>query len=261
MPTQTTSQADKNSRTMAEQKPPEAEQQPKKPAPKAKAKGRGKGKKNGKKGMPKSFFWGVILIFVVPLVGLMGWYAYQVLGHVAQDQQAALDKQAKALASKANKFAKRAAKEGFKVQDFDACAQIKEQYRIPAGVVYTEFTQRQLVGLSKFASDEQVTERCIQFAKAVAYMERLSHHARHVYVCRKAQFNADKSGRYFLTADPDGKGVIENLGKISTLQPIPKGQSILLRGWQVYNQGDGCIIIGMSKSGTFTFRGGVTIIE
>ena len=248
---------------MAEAQPPQADKAPKKAKPKAKPKGKAKGKGggNGKKGLPKSFFWGIILIFVVPATALLGWYAYQVLGHVAEDQQAALDKRAAALAAKANAFAKRAAKEGFQVKDFDACAQIREQYRIPAGIVYTEFTQRQLVGLSKFASDEQVTERCIQFAKAVAYMEKLSHHARHVYVCQKAQFNADKSGRYFLTADPDGNGVIENLGKVKSMKPIPKGQSILLRGWQIYNQGDGCIIIGMSKAGTFTFRGGVTIIE
>jgi len=230
---------------------------------KAKPKGKGKPKTGGKakKGLPKSFFWGFILILVVPAVALLGWYAYQVMGHVAKDSQEALDARAKELASQANKFARRAAEEGFKVQDFDACAQIREQYRIPAGVVYTEFTQRQLVGLSKFASDEQVTERCIQFAKAVAKMETMSHHLRHVYVCQKAQFNADKSGRYFLTADAEGKGVVENLGGRGTLHPIPVGESILLRGWQIYNQGDGCVIVGMSKSGTFSFRGGVTIIE
>lgn len=246
---------------MAEQQPPNADKSPKKPSPKAKAKGKGNGNGKKGKGLPKSFFWGMILIFILPAVGLLGWYAYQVMGHVAKDSQEALDAQAKALASRASAFAQRAAKEGFKVGDFDACAQIKEQYRIPAGIVYTEFTQRQLVGLSKFASDEQVTERCIQFAKAVAKMEKMSHHARHVYVCQKAQFNADKSGRYFLTADAEGKGVVENLSGIAKLHPIPTGQSILLRGWQVYNQGDGCIIVGMSKSGTFTFRGGVTIIE
>jgi hypothetical protein len=246
---------------MAEQTKKSDAEKPKAPAPKAKAKGKGKGSGKKKKGMPKSFVWGVVLLFVVPATALLGWYAYQVLGHVAQDQQAALDKRAQQLAAKANAFAKRAAREGFQVQDYDVCAKIKEQYRIPAGIVYTEFTQRQLVGLSKFASDEQVTERCIQFAKAVAKMETLSHHQRHVYVCQKAQFNADKSGRYFLTADPEGKGVVENFGKTGKLTPIPAGQSTLLRGWQIYNQGDGCIIIGMSKSGTFTFRGGVTIIE
>ena len=240
--------------------PPKAQAKPK-PKGKGKAGKNGKSGKSGKKGLPKSFFWGIVLIFVLPAVGLLGWYAYQVMGHVAKDSQAALDKKAMELASQANKFAKRAAMEGFKVQDFDACAQIKEQYRIPAGIVYTEFTQRQLVGLSKFASDEQVTERCIQFAKAVAKMETMSHHARHVYVCQKAQFNADKSGRYFLTADTEGKGVIENLGSTAKLHPIPAGESILLRGWQIYNQGDGCIIVGMSKAGTFTFRGGVPIIE
>ena len=245
---------------MAEQAKPKA---PTKAKPQAKGKPKGKAKAGGKakKGLPKSFFWGFILILVVPAVALLGWYAYQVMGHVAKDSQEALDARAKELASKANKLARRAAKEGFKIQDFDACAQIKEQYRIPAGIVYTEFTQRQLVGLSKFASDEQVTERCIQFAKAVAKMETMSHHARHVYVCQKAQFNADKSGRYFLTADAEGKGVVENFGGRATLHPIQAGESILLRGWQIYNQGDGCVIVGMSKSGTFSFRGGVTIIE
>lgn len=249
---------------MAEEAKPDGPDAAAKPAakPKAAGKGKGKGKGNGKKkGLGKGFVWGVVLLFVLPATGLLGWYAYQVLGHVAQDSQAALDRKAKEMAAKANKFARRAAKEGFKVADFDACAQIKEQYRIPAGIVYTEFTQRQLVGLSKFASDEEVTERCIQFAKAVAYMERMSHHARHVYVCQKAQFNADKSGRYFLTSDANGKGVIEHLGGAQKLHPIPAGQAILLRGWQIFNQGDGCIIVGMSKSGTFSFRGGVTIIE
>ncbi len=245
---------------MAEQAKPNAGGDAPKKAP-AKAKGGGKKGGGKKKGLPKSFFWALILILVLPATGLLGWYAYQVMGHVAKDTQAALDKKATELAAKANAFAKRAAREGFMVSDFDACAQIKEQYRIPAGIVYTEFTQRQLVGLSKFASDEQVAERCVQFAKAVARMETQAHHARHVYVCQKAQFNADKSGRFFLTSDPDGKGVIEHLGGGQRLYPIPKDQSILLRGWQVYNQGDGCIIIGMSKSGTFTFRGGVTIIE
>ncbi|MEQ9361302.1 MAG: hypothetical protein RLO05_06325 [Rhodospirillales bacterium] len=244
---------------MAEQAKPNGGAAQAKAKPKAKGKPKAGGK--GKKGLPKSFFWGMILIFVVPAMGLMGWYAYQVMGHVAKDSQEALDARAKQLASQANKFARRAAQEGFKVQDFDACAQIKEQYRIPAGIVYTEFTQRQLVGLSKFASDEQVTERCIQFAKAVAEMEKMSHHARQVYVGQKAQFNADKSGRYFLTADAEGKGVVENLGGRGTLHPIPVGKSILLRGWQIYNQGDGCVIVGMSKAGTFSFRGGVTIIE
>tara|TARA_R110001592_G_scaffold357953_1_gene661880 strand:+ start:292 stop:1029 length:738 start_codon:yes stop_codon:yes gene_type:complete len=245
---------------MAEQAKPKA---PGAAPAKAKPKGKGKPKAGGKakKGLPKSFFWGFVLILVVPAVALLGWYAYQVMGHVAKDSQEALDAKAKELAGKANQFARRAAQEGFKVQDFDACAQIKEQYRIPAGVVYTEFTQRQLVGLSKFASDEQVTERCIQFAKAVAKMEAMSHHLRHVYVCQKAQFNADKSGRYFLTADAEGKGVVENLSGRATLHPIQVGESILLRGWQIYNQGDGCVIVGMSKSGTFSFRGGVTIIE
>lgn len=38
-----------------------------------------------------------------------------------------LDAHAQKLAAEANAFANRAAKEGFKVQDFDACKKIKAQ--------------------------------------------------------------------------------------------------------------------------------------
>ncbi len=229
-----------------------------KPAAKPK-RGKAKAKKSGakKKGLGKGFYIGVALLIVVPFVGLMGWYAYSVLGVFAEDKQKALDAKAQRLAAQASAFAKRAAKEGFKVKDVDACQKIREQYRIPAGIIYTEFTQRQLVGLSKFASDEQVTERCIQFAKAVTEMQKMSRHLRHVYVCQSAQFNVDKAGRHFLTADPRGRGVVENRGKRNKLHPIGKGRSILMSGWQIYNQGDGCIIIGISKTGIFTFSGGV----
>lgn len=233
------------------------------PAAKGPAKGKAKGKGGGKKkkGLPKSFYAGIFIVFVLPLVALLGWYAYQVLGHVSKGSQEALDKRAQELAKQTSAFANRAAKEGFKVQDFDACAKIREQYKIPAGVVYTEFTQRQLVGLSKFASDEQVKERCVQFAKAVAKMQQMSNHTRHVYICQTAQFAVDKAGNYFLTADPQGRGVVENFGSNAKLTPIDKDQSILMRGWQIYNQGDGCLIIGMSKTGIFTFSGGMKMKE
>lgn len=236
-----------------------------KPAAKGPAKGKGKAKGNGngkkRKGLGKGFWIGIFLVFVAPALGLLGWYAYQVLGHVAKESQEALDKHAQELAKQTAAFANRAAREGFRVQDFDACAKIREQYKIPAGVVYTEFTQRQLVGLSKFASDEQVKERCVQFAKAVAKMQQMSHHTRHVYICQTAQFAVDKAGNYFLTADPQGRGVVENFGSNAKLTPIGKDQSILLRGWQIFNQGDGCLIIGMSKTGIFTFSGGVKMKE
>ena len=230
-----------------------------KPAAKSGAKGKKGGKAGKKKGLPKSFYIVVTLVFVLPAVALLTWYAYEVLGVFSKHSQQALDRHAQELAQKTAAFAKRAAKEGFEVKDFDACAQIKNQYVIPMGIVYTEFTQRQLVGLSKFASDEEVKDRCIQFAKSVARMEKLSHHLRHVYVCNEARFVADKAGHYYLTADAKGQGVVQHFGSSANLTPIPPGQSILMRGWQIYNQGDGCLIIGMSKSGIFTFSGGVMI--
>ena len=195
------------------------------------------------------------------MVGLIGWYAYTVLGVVSPESQAALDKKAAELAKGVTDLAKRSETEGFRVEHYDACDQIRDQYRIPIGVVYTEFTQRQLVGLPKTASDRQVKERCVQFAKAVVKMEKMSHHIRHVYLCQKAQFNADPSGKYFLTADPKGRGVTENRYGASKFTPIPQGEFILMRGWQIYNQGDGCLIIGLPKSGTFTMRGAVQINE
>ncbi|MEK9673323.1 MAG: hypothetical protein VW268_12620 [Rhodospirillaceae bacterium] len=85
----------------------------------------------------------------------------------------------------------------------------------------------------------------------------MSHHDQQVYVCQTAQFNADKTGKYYLTADGHGRGVVEHRGDRSKLHPIAPGQSILMSGWQIYNQGDGCLIIGISKAGVFTFRGGV----
>lgn len=236
---------------MAEKSAKETEAKP----AKASAKKNGKGAK--KKGLGSGFYIGIVLIFVLPAIGLLGWYSYSVLGVFAEEKQKALDEKAKKLAAEAARLAKLAKKKHFRVEDFDACEKIRNQYLIPAGVIYTEFTQRQLVGLSKFASDEQVKERCIKFAKAVTPMERMSHHDRHVYVCQTAQFNADKQGKYNLTPDKLGRGVRVNRGTQSKLHPIGVGRSILLSGWQVYNQGDGCIIIGLSKAGVFTFTGSV----
>ena len=156
-------------------------------------------------------------------------------------------------------IAKRAGDEGFDMGAFDSCRAIEDQYRIPQGYVMTDSTRRELVGLSEDATDEETQERCVIFAKVVARMEQLAHHDRHVFVCQGAEFTTDKSGSYVLMADPNGEGAIEVRKGVKSLIPIEQFYHTLINKWQVYNLGDGCIVIGMSKDGVFTFSGGVSL--
>lgn len=212
--------------------------------------------------LPRSFFVALIFLLGLPAGALVGWYAYTVtMEYSAGARQAEKDIKAglSEAAKKAAELARRAAQEGFKVRYYDACDKITDQYKIPQGYVITKFTRRELVGLPKTATEEQVQERCIMFAKAVTQMEQLAHHDRHVFVCEGARFATDAGGGYYLTADPQGRGVIEHYGGATRLTEIPKGRFELLKSWQVYNVGDGCIIVGMSKQGVFQMQGGVEL--
>ncbi len=218
-----------------------------------------------KKGMGKGFIVSVVVLIVLPVVGLLGWYfleaGLQMSGSSMSAEQALMSEINKAKEAMAHEIAERAGSEGFQVGDFDNCSQIEDQYRIPQGYVFTEFSRRELVGLSKNATDEEVQERCVIFAKVVARMEQLAHHDRHVFVCQGSEFKTDEAGRYRLIADPAGKGVIEIKGGTKKLTPIKRYNHILLGAWQIYNLGDGCLVIGMSKSGVFSFSGGVALTE
>ncbi|NQV45396.1 MAG: hypothetical protein HQ501_10850 [Rhodospirillales bacterium] len=201
------------------------------------------------------------VLVVLPLTIFLGWYVLTVVLKVSGSSQTAEGMVAKQVVSAKDalkkKLKERADKEGFDVDNVFGCAQIEDQYRVPLGFVYTDFTTRQLVGLPKTATETQVHERCIGFAKVVERMEKMSHHDRHVFVCEGAQFTTDEAGRYMLVPDPKGRGIIEVIGgKKNLIKMVPHSQ-VLIKQWQVYNIGDGCVVVGMSKAGIFNFSGGV----
>jgi len=225
-----------------------------------------KAKKNSegeKKGMPLSFILALVGLVGLPLVGFLGWYVMTVVLDVSGSKQTAEGMIAKEV-SKAQEaikkdLAERASKEGFDVDKVEGCSQIQDQYRIPQGFVFSDFSLNQLLGLPKMATDKQVRERCITFAKVVKRMEKLAHHERHVFVCEGGQFSTDETGRYMMIPDPKGRGVIESVNGAKSLIKITRGADILLRQWQVFNLGDGCIVVGMSKVGVFNFSGAVKL--
>lgn len=227
------------------------------------AKEEDEGKKKGK--LPKSFIYASIFLVIIPLVIFLAWYVLTVVLEVSGSQQTAESMVAqqveKARQAVKNQIIERAKAENFTVEDFDSCTAIEDQYRIPIGVVYTEFTEKQLLGLPADATDVQMRERCVIFAKVVKEMQKLAHHDRHVFVCQGAEFSTDESGQYKLLADPSGRGVIQQLQGQQQLTQIQRGAHTLVRNWQVFNLGDGCIVVGMSKSGLFSMSGSVRLTE
>lgn len=228
-----------------------------------KAKKKGASGAGGKKKLPKSFIYALIGLVIMPLTIFIGWYVLTVVLKVSGSQQTAEGMVAQQVIDAKDavkqKLVERAKKEGFDVDEVEGCSQIEDQYKVPLGFVFTEFSRRQLVGLPKTATEEQVQERCILFAKVVERMERLAHHDRHVFVCQGAQFTTDEAGRYMLVPDKKGRGVVEVIGGAKTLIKIPPHSHTLLKQWQIYNIGDGCIVVGMSKVGVFNFSGAVKI--
>jgi len=198
----------------------------------------------------------------IPLVLLMGWYAYTVAFQYHETEMTQmkkdLKKQAKALASEAAGVAERALREGFKKEEFDNCRAMVRQYETPQGWVMTDAKLHELVGLPRGASKQMMDERCVYFAKVVASMERVSHHNRHVFVCGKSLFEIAGGKKYYIRADPKGKGAIQNLtNNKDNAIPIAPGKAVVFNHWQLFNVGDGCLVVGLSKSGTFHMSGHV----
>ncbi|MEQ8664221.1 MAG: hypothetical protein RIC16_00715 [Rhodospirillales bacterium] len=222
-----------------------------------------KAKKSG--GLPKSFIYALIFLVIIPVTLFLGWYVLTVVLQVSGSQMTAesmvAEQVKKAQQAVKNQIVERAKKENFQVDNFEACTQIDDQYRLPIGYVYTEFTQKQLLGLPADATEDQMRERCVVFAKVVSEMEKLAHHDRHVFVCQGAEFATDESGQYVMVPDPKGRGVIQRVNNQQKLTPIPRGSHTLIRSWQVYNLGDGCIVVGMSKSGVFSMSGAVKMSQ
>lgn len=219
----------------------------------AKATSDKKGKKSKKKGLPRSLYIIFGFVFVLPAIGLIVWYVMTVSLAVSGLDMSAKELIAsrveKAREAMRDKILERSIREGFSMNKVDSCSQIDEQYRFPQGVVYTI---RQLLGLPKTATNKQIRERCIIFAKIVARMENLAHHDRHVFVCEGTYFSPDTSGNYLLYVDKKRRGVVESFGGRKKLITIPRGSHKLVHQWQVFNVGDGCLVIGQSNVGIFS---------
>ncbi len=224
-----------------------------------------KGSGGGRKKLPRSFIFAFIGLVVLPVTIFLAWYVLTVVLKVTGSKQTAegmvVERVVSAKEAIAKKLKERAEREGFKIDNVEGCVQIEDQYRVPLGFVFTEFSRRQLVGLPKTATDEQVQERCVLFAKVVERMEKMTHHDRHVFVCEGAQFTTDEGGRYMLIPEPKGRGVIEVLGGAKNLIEMQPHTHTLVKQWHVYNIGDGCMVVGMSKVGIFNFSGGVKLKE
>jgi len=198
----------------------------------------------------------LIIVGILIVTAFVGWYAYTLAFQFKRAEVEALERAvaagAKNLANTASNLAKRAVEEGFRVKDVDACQSIVGQYRSPLGNVLRNVNIRELVNLSKEASKEQVQERCVGFAKAVAEMQKLSRHNIHVMVCPGAFFQVGQDDDRKIFPDEKGRGVLQSITEaLPSAVPIRPGRAKIINTWQVYNMGDGCIIVGDSKKGLF----------
>ena len=194
-------------------------------------------------------------------------YGYTVLSEYKSAEMEAMEKalakKAKALAGEAAALAERALREGFKPEEVQNCLNVVSQYQTPKDWKQTDRKVNLLIGIRASSSHDAMEERCIYFAKVDAAMERVSHHERHVFVCGESTFNVSGAASLKVRPDPRGRGVIHNLGgKPGELLTIKPGLSTVLHHWQLFNAGDGCIVVGMSRTaGTLKMSGRVARVE
>jgi len=207
----------------------------------------------------RRIFW----LVGIPAAVLLAWYAYTVvelLGHPAAPP-VAIDERSPAASSESKSaagLAERAAKEGFRLEEVDRCRNMMDEYTTPKGWFYSDADIYQLVGLPRTATQAQLNERCVFYAKAVADMERMARHVRHAFVCGGSYLDVGSNGRFYIKADPDGRGALQKLdASAEKLVHIPWGTATIINIWQVYNVGDGCVIVGLSKSTPFRMSGTV----
>lgn len=195
----------------------------------------------------------------IPAVTLLAWYAYAVVEEFNKSATTThLETKLDSLEKSAGSLAERAAKEGFRVEEVDRCRNMMLEYTTPKGWFYADADIYQLVGLSREATRAQLNERCIFYAKAVADMEKMARHIRHAFVCDDSYLDVGSKGRFYIKADPEGRGALQKLDASGEkLVHIPWGTATIINVWQVYNVGDGCIIVGLSKSTPFRMSGTV----
>ena len=212
-------------------------------------------KKSKKKSLGAGFYVSLAVLIVLPVVSLIGWY----LVTVTESERAAEDLLAQAQEA-TNELIERGIAEGFSIADYDKCQEMESHFKTALNFDFNDDARRRLIGLPTDASDDDMQERCVVFAKVVAKMEKLTHHDRHVFVCQGANFSADNDA-YKLFPDADGQGVVEIDTGVETFIPIKPHRFILKEIWQVYNVGDGCLVVGMSRKGNFSYTGTVKVTE
>lgn len=198
----------------------------------------------------KKAYW----VFGAPALMILVWYGYILATEVGNAPK--IDASINLDMFNLPEVAK---KEGFKVADFNKCQNIVDEYTTPKGWNYSKEAVHQLVGLPATATQAQMNERCILYAKVINEMRKTSLHTRHVFVCGGSALDISGPGDFFIKPDPKGRGALQNMEKRAEgLLKISKGQSAVLRSWHVYNVGDGCLIVGLSKAGTFRMSASVS---
>lgn len=199
----------------------------------------------------KRLYW----VVGIPAAILLGWYGFTVAHELTKSTvalgEAPTPTKVRSLGSTALP-----PQEEYRPEEVDRCRNMIQEYTTPKGWYYADADIYELVGLPRTSTQAQLNNRCVYYAKAVAGMERLAHHIRHAYVCRDSMLDVSGNGRYYIKADPQGRGAIRNLDATGdALVEIPKGSTTVINAWQVYNVGDGCIIVGLSKNSTFRMSG------
>ncbi|MBT3305493.1 MAG: hypothetical protein HN377_03325 [Alphaproteobacteria bacterium] len=195
-----------------------------------------------------------MLVFGIPAGMILVWYFYILATEVGN---------APKIDAKINmdffNLPEIARKEGFDADDFTRCQNIVDDYTTTKGAFYAKETIHQLLGLPGNATEAQYNQRCIFYAKTVKEMRKVSLHVRHVFVCGESVLNIAGPGDYFIKPDPKGRGALQNMGRgANGLLKIGKKKSAVIESWHVYNVGDGCLIVGLSKAGTFRMSASVS---
>ena len=192
-------------------------------------------------------------VFAIPASILVGWYFYTLAFHFNESAMTRMESDIK---QGFTNLAERALKEGFRAEEVDKCRNMMKEYTTPKGWFYSDADIYELVGLPRNATQQHLNERCVYYAKAVAGMEKMAHHTRHAFVCGASLLDVGGGGRYYIKPEPSGRGAFHSLDQHGEkLMEIPKEASMILNNWQVYNVGDGCIIVGLSKASTFRMSG------
>lgn len=225
--------------------------------------------KKQKKEEPKKGKGKLIVILVAVLVlgvgsiaGIYFYNEYQKRQLAEQWGTKVYTEEEKAAIAKEKKITKVVETRKIKREYFDECNSMSEQYTTPKGWNYSQLPLRTLLGLSKYAVEKDVENRCVEFAQIVEKMETVSKQKRHVFLCKDARF--ELSGGYFFDVDPGGQGIRQghiSIPRDTKLLKIEPGKNRMYSQWQFYNVGDGCIVVGYSKMRGQIFTMGADIVE